>query len=183
MPIYEFYSPDTHKIYSFFARSLSWADKTPLCPDDPSARMQRQVSGFAVTRARAESEDEPGAEADDPKMAAAMAQLEREMGSIDEEHPDPRQLGQLMRRMSDLTGEKLPGPMREMVERLERGEDPGKLEEDYGDLFEGEDGELFGEGAEDAPTSAKDRVSRWWKQRQAPERDPTMYEFSEDVQS
>lgn len=180
MPIYEFYSPDTHKIYSFFARSLNWADKTPLCPDDPKARMERQVSSFAVTTGREEGGD---GDADDPKMAAAMAQLEGEMGGIDEENPDPRQLGQIMRRMSDLTGEKLPGPMREMVERLERGEDPEKLEEQYADVLEGDDEGLFGDEAESGSSGAKERVSRWWKKRQAPERDPAMYELSDYVSS
>ena len=174
MPIYEFYSPDTHKIYSFFARSLSGSDKIPRCPDNPAARMERQVSGFAVTSGKRE-EGEGGA--DDSKMEAAMAQLESEMGAIDEENPDPRQLGQLMRRMSDLTGEKLPGPMREMVERLERGEDPEKLEEDYGDMLD-EDGDgLFGEDTEGTGRKAHDRVARWWKKQKAPERDANLYEF------
>jgi|TARA_B110000438_G_scaffold278910_1_gene302880 hypothetical protein len=165
MPIYEFYSPDTHKIYSFFARSLSSTDKTPRCPDDPKALMERQVSSFAVTTGREEGD----ADSDDPKMEAAMAQLESEMGGIDEENPDPRQLGQLMRRMSDLTGEKLPGPMREMVERLERGEDPEKLEEQYGDILDGDGDDVFGDGAESGEGGAKERVSRWLKKRQAPE--------------
>ena len=49
MPIYEFYSPETHKIYSFFARSLAYASKTPRCPDKPGAPMERMISKFAVT--------------------------------------------------------------------------------------------------------------------------------------
>ncbi len=49
MPIYEFHSPDTNKIYSFFARSLSYADKVPKCPDNPTARMERVISKFAFT--------------------------------------------------------------------------------------------------------------------------------------
>ena len=35
MPIYEFYSPDTNRIYSFFARSLAQGRLTPRCPDNP----------------------------------------------------------------------------------------------------------------------------------------------------
>jgi hypothetical protein len=179
MPVYEYYSPDTHKIYSFFLRSLRDADKLPRCPDDPSAKMERRVSSFAVTRGQKEGEGADGPDLDDPKMEAAMAQLEREMGGIEEENPDPRQLGHLMRRMSDLTGEKLPGPMREMVERLERGEDPEKLEEQFGDYL-GDDSEAFdGEGSSDGSSATSSRVSRWWKRRQPPERDPAMYEFSE----
>jgi hypothetical protein len=59
MPIYEFYSPDTHKIYSFFARSLAHANKTPRCPDKPDARMERVVSKFAVTGRAKEKADTP----------------------------------------------------------------------------------------------------------------------------
>ena len=49
MPIYEFYSPDTNRIYSFFARSLAQGRLTPHCPDNPRARMERMISRFAVT--------------------------------------------------------------------------------------------------------------------------------------
>jgi hypothetical protein len=44
-----FYCPDNRKIYSFFARSLAYAGKTPRCPDNPKLRMERMISRFAVT--------------------------------------------------------------------------------------------------------------------------------------
>jgi hypothetical protein len=188
MPIYEFYSPDTHKVYSFFARSLAQGRLTPRCPDDASARMERCVSQFAVTgRAKEKEEASGGDDLDDPRMEAAMAQLEREMAGMDEENPDPRQLGHLMRRMSELTGERLPGEMEEMVRRLELGEDPDKLEEEYGDVFD-EDGGMGaegfgGEGGDDADGEPKTegRVRRWWRQHRAPQRDPKLYEMAEFV--
>jgi len=188
MPIYEFYSPDTNKVYSFFARSLSMGQRTPRCPDDPEARMERCVSNFAVTgRAKEESDDPGGDDLDDPRMEAAMAQLEREMSGIDEDNPDPRQLGHLMRRMSELTGEKLPEEMNEMVRRLELGEDPDKLEEEYGDAF-GDDDEMGmgdgmgmgGDGGGDE--KAEGRVRRWWRRQRARQRDPQLYEMSEYVE-
>lgn len=178
MPIYEFYSPDTHRIYSFFARSLADAGRTPLCPDDPGARMERRVSGFAVTASsrKSENEDVGQRDLDDPRMEAAMAQLEHEMAGIDEENPDPRQLGHLMRRMSDLTGEKLPADMEEMVRRLELGEDPESLEEEYGDLLDDE-GMLGGMDAEGDTTDGN--VRAWLRRRRQPERDPQLYEMSD----
>ena len=48
---------------------------------------------------------------------------------------DPRQLGRLMRRMSEITGEPMEEEMQEAVRRLEAGEDPDKVEEDLGDLL------------------------------------------------
>lgn len=181
MPIYEFFSPDTRKVYSFFARSLSDRDRIPRCPDDASARMERLVSGFAVTGRARENEEIPGGDdLDDPRMEAAMAQLEHEMSGMDEDNPDPRQLGHLMRRMSELTGEKLPGEMEEMVRRLELGEDPDKLEEEFGDAFD--DDALPGD--EDAGAGSDEesaRLSRWLRHKRAPQRDPRLYELKEYV--
>ncbi len=65
------------------------------------------------------------------------------MGDVDEE--DPRAMGHLMRRFSELTGLELGDQMQEMVRRLESGEDPDALDEEMDDAF-GEDAsfdELF----------------------------------------
>ena len=39
MPIYEFYCPDNHRIYSFLARSLALAGRIPRCPENPDYRL------------------------------------------------------------------------------------------------------------------------------------------------
>lgn len=176
MPIYEFYSPETNKVYSFFARSAIGLDVVPKCPDGPAHSMERIMSGFAVI-GQAKEPGEGGAEdPDDPRMEAAMAELEREMAGMDEDNPDPRQMGHLMRRMSELTGEKLPDVMEEMVGRLEAGEDPDKLEEEYGDLPDlddlGEHGAADGEGGDSA-----ERRKAFLKRLRGPVRDPELYEL------
>lgn len=79
--------------------------------------------------------DQPYDPTQEAKMEKAIRILEKEMAGVDEEHPDPRQLGRLMRRMSEITEEKMPEEMTEAVKRLESGEDPEKIEEDLGDLF------------------------------------------------
>lgn len=176
MPIYEFYSPDTRKIYTFFARSLAYAGKTPRCPDKPKARMEKLISNFSVTgRAKEKDEFAAGGEGDDAQMDAAMAEMEREFGGMDESNPDPRQLARMMRKMSSLTGEKMPAQMEEMIGRMEKGEDPEKLEEEYGsamDEFEP------GEGDEAASELSK-TLGRLRRKRV--ERDPTLYEMAEYV--
>jgi hypothetical protein len=176
MPIYEFYSPDTRKIYTFFARSLADAGKTPRCPDRPKARMEKLISNFSVTgRAKERDELSMGGEGDDAQLDAAMAEMEREFGGMDESNPDPRQLARMMRKMSSLTGEKMPAQMEEMIARMEKGEDPEKLEEEYGsamDDFDPRD-EVGGE-SELSKTLGRLR-------RRRVERDPTMYEMAEYV--
>ena len=180
MPIYEFYCPDNHRIYSFFARSLAYAGKTPRCPDNPKHRMERMISSFSVTgRAKEKPDEAPGAEFDDARMDAAMAQMEREFSGMDSENPDPRQLARMMRKMSDLTGEKVPGQMEEMLRRLEAGEDPERLEEEMGDVM-GEDdsgGSPDIEGKEEGGLKARLRS----KLRGRPGRDPVLYEMSEFI--
>ncbi len=168
MPIYEFYCPDNHHIYQFFARSLALGEKTPQCPENPGFRMERRVSRFALLKGVKEaSADDPFADVEEDKMEAFMADMERSMAGMDENNPDPRQLGHFMRKMTDMMGDKTPPEMQELVRRLEAGEDPEKLEEKFGGLEEGGD-DIF------AQTVKKLRAGL-----RPPERDPKLYEMSE----
>jgi hypothetical protein len=176
MPIYEFYSPDTHKIYSFFARSLAYANKTPRCPDKPDGRMERVVSRFAVTGRAKEKTDTPAGDDMDPRMERVMAEMERDMAGMDENNPDPRALGRMMRKMTEATGQKMPAEMEHMIRRLEAGEDPEKLEEEFGDAFDNMDfpDGMGGDGAEGGEAGGGVKA-----RRKAAERDPALYEIAD----
>lgn len=170
MPIYEYYCPDNRRIYSFFAKTLAQGANVPKCPDNPAWRMRKIPSGFAITgggKKRAEPAADAGAGgtvppeggANDARMEAAMGQMEREFGAVDEN--DPRAMGRMMRRMSELSGEKLDGEMEEAVRKLEEGADPEELEEQLGGAADGDEGEDgAGGGAGRAPT-----------------RDPRLYDY------
>jgi hypothetical protein len=69
----------------------------------------------------------------DPRTEAAMEDLARDFGNIDENNP--RQVAAAMRRLSAATGEPLDPAMDEAVRRLEAGEDPEKVEEAMADAF------------------------------------------------
>jgi hypothetical protein len=179
MPIYEFYCASNHKIYSFLARSLRYSGLTPRCPDNPKFRMERMISNFSFTGRAKEKTGMPGeATADDPRMEAAMAEMEREFGGMDSENPDPRQLARMMRKMSALTGDKVPAPMEEMMRRMESGEDPEKLEQEFGDVME-----EFDPGGGAGAESGEERSlgNRLRSLRGRPVRDPLLYEMSEFV--
>ncbi len=180
MPILEYYCPDTHTIYSFYARRTPRPGETPRCPDPKGRKLERVMSTFAITRGRKEETDDLDGLADDnPRMEAAMAQLEKEMEGMDEENPDPRQLGHLMRRMAEMTGQPLDGTMEEMVRKLEEGTDPDKLEEALGDDIEGEDGTAPDPGT---PEHARRRLRQWLAaRRREPRRDPELYEYEDYV--
>ena len=177
MPIYEYYSPDTDTVYSFLVRDASKAGQAPLCPDGSGHRMEKRISRFAVLKNRGEEGAEDGL--DDPRMEAAMAQLESEFAGMDESDPDPRQMGRMMRRLEELAGRKLPESMREMMARLEAGEDPEALEEAFGDDL--------GEGGEDddemedffAPGGGSGAVRRLLRAARGPKVDPELYDYSD----
>ena len=174
MPIYEFYCPDNHKVYQFFARSLAQAERIPACPDNPNFRMVKRISGFAIGGAEKKSSDgaeDGGPSPDDPKMMAAMAQMERAVSGMDENNPDPRQMGLLMRQMAEMTGERLTSEMEEMVRRLEEGTDPDVLEEQFGDLLGDEEGGDPMAGMSDADEGSIGSF------RGPPIKDETLYEF------
>lgn len=177
MPIYEYYCPDNHTIYQFYAKTLAQGRIIPRCPDNPSHRMEKLLSTFAVTSG-ARSEDPsaptvPGEAADDPRMAAAMNAMEREFSQVDEK--DPRAMARMMRQMADLSGEKIDGEMEEVVRKLEEGADPESLEEELG-------GEPPCQMADpDGPPSAEAKTrearQRFRVRRPPPRRDPKLYDY------
>ncbi|MDD3181126.1 MAG: FmdB family transcriptional regulator [Opitutaceae bacterium] len=198
MPIYEFYCPETNRIYSFYAKTIAQGQTTPKCPDNPDFQMKKLVSAFAVTgrtrkadaghaRGRDEVPEAGGRgavpdAAGDARMEAAFSSMEKEMEGLDEN--DPKAMAHMMRRMSELTGEKLDDPMEEVVRKLEEGADPDTLEDGLGDQFgEGEPdpyGDPYGEGPggshkEGDPKEPKHRFRA--RRSSPPMRDPKLYDY------
>ncbi len=186
MPIYEYYCPDNHTIYQFYAKTLAQGQTIPKCPDNPAFRMQKIVSAFAITSG-GKSDDPPPASggtdaidsAEEARMEAAMSAMESEFAHVDEN--DPRAMARMMRRMSELTGEKIDGEMEEVVRKLEEGADPEELEAELG----GEsacgmgdpDGELGPPDRGEETAEEKAARHRFRVRRTAPTRDPKLYDY------
>jgi hypothetical protein len=179
MPIYEYYCPDNHTIYQFFAKTFAQGRSIPKCPDNPQYSMRKIVSAFAVTGAA----KEPGGDSsqdseqttdpqEDARLEAAMGAMEREFASVDEN--DPRAMGRMMRRMAELTGEKIDGEMEEVVRKLEEGADPDSLEEQMGG--DPEQGDLQSDTPEAA--AIKEKRHRYRSLRQPVRRDPQLYDYT-----
>lgn len=183
MPIYEYYCPDNHTVYQFYAKTLAQGQRIPRCPDNPAYRMQKVVSAFAVTgRHKAEPAAGTGnpaeAGADDPRMEAAMGAMEREFANVDEN--DPRAMARMMRRMAEVTGEKIDGEMEEVVRKLEEGADPESLDEQLGGDLPGDPEDPYGEAAAPAgetPAQKEARHRYRARRRLAPRRDPKLYDY------
>jgi predicted nucleic acid-binding Zn ribbon protein len=186
MPIYEYYCEDNHTIYQFFAKTLAQGQTVPRCPANPKFRMRKLLSAFAVTKggkkdesAAAQSPAGAGDPAEDARMEAAMGAMEKEFSSVDEN--DPRAMARMMRRMSEVTGEKIDGEMEEVVRKLEEGADPESLEEQLGGDASGEPdpyGDEMGIGGPgQEPKAPKEPRHRFRTRRLPPRRDPKLYDY------
>lgn len=146
MPIYEFACPKCRKIYSFLSKRVN-PTHSPVCPKCGNKKLEKQLSRFAMTKGLKEpaaatdaGEDDGMPDMDDPKVMAAMNELERDMEHMDENNP--KHMAHMMRKMKDVMPPgTVPKEMEDAIRRLESGEDPEKIEAEMGDLFGGMGGE------------------------------------------
>jgi putative FmdB family regulatory protein len=150
MPIYEFACPKCRRIFSFLSKRMN-PHRLPVCPKCGNKKMEKQLSQFAMTRGLAEpaaatdaeGNEGPIPDLDDPRVARAMAEMERDMEHMDENNP--KHMAHMMRKMKDLMPPgSMPKELDVAIKRLEAGEDPEKIEADMGDVL----GDLMG-GEED----------------------------------
>ncbi|MBI3879781.1 MAG: zinc ribbon domain-containing protein [Verrucomicrobia bacterium] len=148
MPIYEFACPKCRRIFSFLSQRVD-PDRLPVCPKCGHKKLSKQLSRFAMTKGLKEpaatgagSEDEGGPplpDLDDPRVARAMAEMERDLEHLDENNP--KHMAVMMRKMKDLMPPgSMPKELDVAIKRLEAGEDPEKIEADMGDVL----GEFMG---------------------------------------
>ena len=163
MPIYEFYCENCNTVYKFLSRTVN-TKKVPDCPGCKDVKLKRRMSLFAAVSSRKEkdrADDTPPI--DEAGMEKAMTMLAKEADKINED--DPRQAANLMRKLSDATGLKMGSGMEEALSRLERGEDPEKIEQEMGDIFESE-----------GPFSFEDKRKKG-REHPKPKVDETLYEL------
>ncbi|MGA2029593.1 MAG: zinc ribbon domain-containing protein [Verrucomicrobiota bacterium] len=146
MPIYEFACPKCRRIFNFLSKRVN-PDRLPVCPKCGNKKMSKQVSRFATSKGlkepaaktEFESGEPPMPDFDNPRVARAMAEMERDIEHLDENNP--RHMAHMMRKMKDLMpAGSMPREMDVAIKRLEAGEDPEKIEAEMGDLL----GDLMG---------------------------------------
>lgn len=158
MPIYEFYCPDCHTVFSFFSSRIDTAVR-PACPQCARPDLERKPSRFAAISgaksgsggagadAEADAED-PLAGLDEERMAGVMDSLAAEMEGMDDSaQQDPKQLARFLARFQEATGLEAGPKMEEMMARLKEGADMDELEAEMGGAGpEGEGGFEGGDG-------------------------------------
>lgn len=156
MPIYEFACPKCRRIFSFLSKRIN-PTHTPTCPKCGGKHLSKEISRFAMIKGVAEPQSTtenpegqpPMPDLDDPRVARAMSEMERDMEHLDENNP--KHMAHMLRKMKDiLPAGTVPKEFEVALKRLEAGEDPEKIEEDMGDvlgdLMGGEDGPAGGGG-------------------------------------
>lgn len=121
LPVYDYRCKVCKHHFTLTYKSVAaYTAATPQCPKCDSRDLERIISGVRVMR----SED------------SRVDALE-DMATIDSlADADPRELGRMMRRMSEEVGEDLGAEMNEVVGRLEAGESPDSIEESMGDALD-----------------------------------------------
>ena len=132
----------------------------PVC-ESHIPELERQVSPFAISKNRSEEPSDGLPDFDESRMEQAMMALAGEMEGVDED--DPRAMARFMRKFTDMTGVDLGDGAEEAISRLEAGEDPEKIEEELGDVFD--DDNMFG----------KKNIKGLKKKYLPPEHDDTLY--------
>ena len=181
MPIYEFYCRHCHRVFTFLSRVVN-TEKTPACPRCAGVEMTRRASAFAISRGRKEEPkpEAPPGDLDEARLERAMEAMAGEMDSIDEN--DPKQGARLMRKLFSATGMPIGSGMEEALKRMEAGEDPEKIEEQMGDVFEEDPfGGLLGgepgEAGEKGPVDERKSLGRL-RRMLPPSHDPELYELT-----
>lgn len=138
MPIYEYACPRCRVIFSFLSRRVNPA-RTPACPKCGHRPLSKQISRFAhlkgVPEPSAQTEaDETPPDFDERRMERVMSELERDMDHLDENNP--RHMAHVMKKMKEaLPPGTVPKELDVAIKRLEKGEDPEKIEADMGEVL------------------------------------------------
>jgi hypothetical protein len=122
--------------------------------------MQRLISGFSITGKQPSeiqespqtdnSDADPFADLEPNKAKHLMQEMEKSISSIDDDNPDPKQMGNLMRKMCEMSGERIDDRMEEVVRKLEEGKDPNEIENDMEEYLSGDSVDANEENEESA---------------------------------
>jgi putative FmdB family regulatory protein len=113
MPSYDYRCNDCKRRSVLKYKTYAEYDKAvPACPHCQSTNLTRLISRVGIAKSE----------------SSRFSSMEDESAMDDLADADPATLGRYMRRMSSEVGEDLGDEFNEVVDRLERGEDPESIE-------------------------------------------------------
>ena len=128
MPTYQYRCLDCQRRFEVFLTYEEYGQKQVQCTRCGSKNIQRRVGRIRV----AKSEESRMESIADPSSLEGL-------------EDDPKALGQVMRKMSNEMGEDLGPEFKEVVDRLESGQNPEEIEKSLPDLG----GDAGGQGGDD----------------------------------
>jgi len=120
MPAYDYFCLDCHAKFEKVFRYSDYGKQLVACPFCGSANTRRKISRIQFSR----SDESRIASLDSVDNIDNLAALEE----------NPQALGRMMRKMGSELGEEMGDEFNEVVNRLERGQDPEEIEKDIPDL-------------------------------------------------
>ena len=115
MPTYDYYCRQCERSVSIFWRTISEAkEKEAVCPKCGGKDLERRVSPFKHLRSKSQG----------PSLPVSDSELRALEGE------DPKAMARLFRQMSKEMDEPMEPDMEEVVDRLEKGESPEKIEKE-----------------------------------------------------
>lgn len=171
MPLYEFYCGPCHTVFTFRSLKVDTVTK-PACPVC-GGPLEREVSVFAhITRGGREvsAPDDSGAVG---RMEGVLEEMGERVRALDDADADPREAVKVMREMAAAGGLGFKPEVRAALDRIEAGDDPERVEEEFREVFEAdnpfadEDDEERGGGA----------AAGWWRKLRGPRRDPQWHDM------
>lgn len=179
MPLYEFYCEACHTIFTFRSSRVDTAT-VPGCPAC-GRPLKREVSVFAhIVRGASKAPDaagdatEPG-DAMSDRLEQAAGRLGERLQALDDDDADPRDAVRVMRELADAGGLRFNAEVREAMARIEAGEDPERIDEQFSEVFDTDNPFEAGDAPE-ASVSAR----AWLRKLRGPARDPNWYDLMPD---
>ena len=172
MPLYEFYCEPCHTIFTFRSPRVDTVT-VPLCPRC-TAKLKREVSAFShLVRGSVQEgpETETGGEDETDRMDRVLSQMGERMQELEDDDADPRDAVKVMKDLASAGGLHFNKEVREAMARIEAGEDPEKIDEEFSEVFDTEN--PFSDEEED---TGKAGVG-WLRRLRGPKRDPTWHDL------
>ena len=180
MPLYEFYCQPCHTLYTFRSPRVDTVT-LPACPRC-GAQLARQVSPFSHS-VKGKVQEEGADGAPDPLEAAfagkedLIAKMGDRLEAMSGDDADPAQAVRVMREMAEAGGLTFNPDIREAMARIEAGEDPEKVDEQFSELFD----ETHDPFVTETQGRAAFNPGEWLRRIQPPRRDPTWYDMPRET--
>ncbi|MBO7654427.1 MAG: zinc ribbon domain-containing protein [Kiritimatiellae bacterium] len=175
MPLYEFYCQPCHTIFTFRSPVVDTVT-VPACPQC-GAPLARQVSPFShsVKGKTADSAEGNGADPDEMAFAGRedlIARMGDRLEALSADDADPAEAVRVMREMAEAGGLTFNADVREAMARIEAGEDPEAIDEQFAEVFDSHD--PFVTDEQGHPTF---KPGEWLRRIKPPRRDPKWYDM------